>query len=224
MKKKRDFRIRGLYWRQMFVTAGMVMLTLMLLGASFFSLSYNYARNQKSEEIGNRASVMSRLSVSYLESGRYLTMEELQDDPDFQRLASFAAAVSDLHFMICDKEGHVLLSTDQSLDGMVVTMPEAMTREIMEKGSSARRDNLGGLYENKRFVVGVPAVNPESGETVGEVFAVSTTSSLDSMWKGFIGLFFMTALVVLMISFMASSVTTMRQIQPIRERGIVTSA
>ena len=41
MKKKRDFRIRGLYWRQMFVTAGMVMLTLMLLGASFFSLSYN---------------------------------------------------------------------------------------------------------------------------------------------------------------------------------------
>ena len=222
MKKKRDFRIRGLYWRQMFVTAGMVMLTLMLLGASFFSLSYNYARNQKSEEIGNRASVMSRLSVSYLESGRYLTMEELQDDPDFQRLASFAAAVSDLHFMICDKEGHVLLSTDQSLDGMVVTMPEAMTREIMEKGSSARRDNLGGLYENKRFVVGVPAVNPESGETVGEVFAVSTTSSLDSMWKGFIGLFFMTALVVLMISFMASSVTTMRQIQPIREMAAAT--
>ena len=41
MKKKRDFRIRGLYWRKMFVTAGMVMLTLMLLGASFFSLSYN---------------------------------------------------------------------------------------------------------------------------------------------------------------------------------------
>ena len=222
MKKKRDFRIRGLYWRQMFVTAGMVMLTLMLLGASFFSLSYNYARNQKSEEIGNRASVMSRLSVSYLESGRYLTMEELQDDPDFQRLASFAAAVSDLHFMICDKEGHVLLSTDQSLDGMVVTMPEAMTREIMEKGSSARRDNLGGLYENKRFVVGVPAVNPTSGEVVGEVFAVSTSASLDAMWQGFVGLFFMTALVVLMISFMASSVTTMRQIQPIREMAAAT--
>ena len=221
MKRFRN-HFRGLYWRQLFVTAGMVMLTLVLLGASFFSLSYNYARGQKSEEIGTKARVMSQLSVNYLENGRYLTIEELQSDPDFQQLASFAAMVSDVHFMICDTEGHVLLSTDETLDGMVVTMPEEMTQEIMDKGYAARRDNLGGLYEGKRFVVGVPAVNPETQERVGEVFAVATMASLDSMWSGFIGLFFMTAFVVLMVSFMASSVTTMRQIQPIREMAQAT--
>ena len=218
----RFHRFQGLYWRQMFITVGMVLLTLMLLGASFGSLSYNYARSQKSGEIRTKAVVMSQLSVNYLESGRFLTIEELQNDRDFRQLASFAATVSDVHFMICDREGHVLLSTDKDLTGMTVTMPAKMTREIMEQGETSARDDLGGLYENKRFVVGVPAVNPESGETVGEVFAVSTTSSLDSMWKGFIGLFFMTALVVLMISFMASSVTTMRQIQPIREMAAAT--
>lgn len=223
MKRFRN-HFRGLYWRQLFVTAGMVMLTLVLLGASFFSLSYNYARGQKSEEIGTKARVMSQLSVNYLENGRYLTIEELQSDPDFQQLASFAAMVSDVHFMICDTEGHVLLSTDETLDGMVVTMPEEMTQEIMDKGYAARRDNLGGLYEGKRFVVGVPAVNPETQERVGEVFAVATMASLDSMWSGFIGLFFMTAFVVLMVSFMASSVTTMRQIQPIREMVQATRA
>ena len=36
---KRQFQ--GLYWRQLYVTAGTVMLTLLLLGASFFALSYN---------------------------------------------------------------------------------------------------------------------------------------------------------------------------------------
>ena len=218
----RFHRFQGLYWRQMFITVGMVLLTLMLLGASFGSLSYNYARSQKSGEIRTKAVVMSQLSVNYLESGRFLTIEELQNDRDFRQLASFAATVSDVHFMICDREGHVLLSTDKDLTGMTVTMPAKMTREIMEQGETSARDDLGGLYENKRFVVGVPAVNPESGETVGEVFAVSTTSSLNSMWQGFIGLFFMTALVVLMISFMASSVTTMRQIQPIREMAAAT--
>ena len=201
----------------MFVTVGMVLLTLMLLGASFGSLSYNYARSQKSGEIRTKAVVMSQLSVNYLESGRFLTIEELQNDRDFRQLASFAATVSDVHFMICDREGHVLLSTDKDLTGMTVTMPAKMTREIMEQGETSARDDLGGLYENKRFVVGVPTVNPTSGEVVGEVFAVSTSASLDAMWQGFVGLFFMTALVVLMISFMASSVTTMRQIQPIRE-------
>ena len=149
-------------------------------------------------------------------------MEELRNDPGFQQLASFAAMVSDVHFMICDMDGHVLLSTDESLQGMVVTMPAEMTEEIMEEGSSSSWDDLDGLYAQKRFVVGVPTVNPATQEQVGEVFAVSTTASLDTMWKGFVGLFFMTALVVLMISFMATSVTTMRNIQPIREMAQAT--
>ena len=42
--KRMHNKFRGLYWRQMFVTVGMVLLTLFLLGVSFFSLSYNYAR------------------------------------------------------------------------------------------------------------------------------------------------------------------------------------
>lgn len=110
------------------------MLTLLLLGASFFALSYNYARNQRSDEIIAQAKVMSQLSVSYLETGRYLTMEELRSDPGFQQLASFAAMVSDVDFMICDEEGHVLLSTDETLDGRVLTMPADMTRSIMGGG------------------------------------------------------------------------------------------
>ena len=216
MKKLRS-QFQGLYWRQLSLTVGMVMLTLFLLGTSFFSLSYNYAKSQKSEELLTKARVMGQLSVSYLENGRYLDMEVLQSDPDFRQLASFAATVSDVHFMICDKEGHVLLTTDKSLEGRVVTMPESMTREIVEEGSTSRRDDLDGLYDSNRFVVGVQAVNPDTQEIVGVVYGVSSTDSLDSMWQGFIGLFFMTAFVVLMISFMASSVTTMRQVQPIRE-------
>ena len=109
MRKKIRSRFQGLYWRQLFVTAGMVMLTLLLLGASFFSLSYNYARSQRSEELVSKAQIMAQLSVSYLETGRDMTMEELRNDRDFQRLATFAATVSDVQFMICDTQGRVLL-------------------------------------------------------------------------------------------------------------------
>ena len=214
-------QFEGLYWRYMFVTVGMVLLTLALLGASFFALSYNYARNQKTDEIGSRAAVMSQLSVGYLENGRFLELEELQADPDFQRLATFAAAVSDVNFLICDEEGHVLLSTDSRFEGEVLTIPQDMTREVMEEGGASQHGDLNGLYEKKHLIVGVPAVNG-AGEIVGEVFAVSTTRSLDDMWHGFIGLFFMTAFVVLMISFMATSVTTMRNIKPIREMAQAT--
>ena len=174
MKKLRS-RFHGLYWRQMFVVVGMVLLTLSLLGASFFALSYNYARNQKLEEVEGRARVLGQLSVGYLESGRYMDIEALQSDPDFRQLATFAATVSEVNFMICDTEGHVLLTTDRTLDGQTVTMPVEMTGEILAEGSTSRKDDLNGLFPQKRFVVGVPAVSPASGIAVGVVYAVSTS-------------------------------------------------
>ena len=206
-------RFRGLYWRQLFVTAGMVMLTLFLLGASFFSLSYNYARSQKSEELGEKAQMVAQIAAGYLRTG--------QED-DLRQLATFAATVSEVDFLICDTEGHVGLSTDPAMEGLVVTVPEEMTQEVLEDQISAHRSDLGGFYEAKRFIVGVPIYTDDSGEPAGIAFAVSTSESLDSMWQGFIGLFFMTAFVVLMISFMASSVTAMRQVQPIREMAQAT--
>ena len=44
-------RFQGIYWRQLFMTTGIVLLTLLLLGASFFLLSYNYARQERNEEL-----------------------------------------------------------------------------------------------------------------------------------------------------------------------------
>ena len=65
IREKISRRFQGLYWRQLFVTAGMVLLTLALLGASFFSLSYNYFRQQRGEELQGRAETVAALSVHY---------------------------------------------------------------------------------------------------------------------------------------------------------------
>ena len=98
-------RFQGLYWRQLFVTAGMVLLTLALLGASFFSLSYNYVRQQRSEELLVRAKTVASLSAHYLQNNRFLNEDE------FQKLASFAASVSDVDFLICDTDGNGCLES-----------------------------------------------------------------------------------------------------------------
>ena len=92
-------RFHGLYWRQMAVTVGMVFLTLVLLGVSFFSLSYSYARGQKTDELMVRAMAVSKLSVRYLETGRYLSMEELQKDEQFRQLAATAARLNSMTHM-----------------------------------------------------------------------------------------------------------------------------
>ena len=202
---------QGLYWRQLLAIVSMVLLTLFLLGASFFSLSYNYAKNQENDELRGRVQMVARLAAGYLEN------DPSYDREDFRQLAMVAANVSDVEFLICDLAGHVLLSTDKDMEGRVVTMPAEMVRDVLEKGVCTRRGDLNGLYASKRSILGVPALSSDGQAMAGMAFAVSTNASLNAMWQGFIGLFFMTAFVVLMVAFMASSVTAMRQIQPIRE-------
>ena len=221
MKRLRE-QFRGLYWRQMSITVGMVLLTLVLLGTVFFSLSYNYARGQKTDELLERAQVVSRLSVRYLESGRYLTMEELRQDQVFQQLAATAAMISDMDILVCDEEGHVLLSTDETMEGQSITIPEGVMSAVLEQGTWAGRSRLDQLYESKQFVGGVSVVSPTTGKVLGSVFTVSSGDTVDALWRTFAGLLVMTALVVLMISFVATSVTTMRQIKPIREMAQAT--
>ena len=221
MKRLRE-QFRGLYWRQMSITVGMVLLTLVLLGTVFFSLSYNYARGQKTDELLERAQVVSRLSVRYLESGRYLTIEELRQDQVFQQLAATAAMISDMDILVCDEEGHVLLSTDETMEGQSITIPEGVMSAVLEQGTWAGRSRLDQLYESKRFVGGVSVVSPTTGNVLGTVFTVSSGDTVDALWRTFAGLLVMTALVVLMISFVATSVTTMRQIKPIREMAQAT--
>ena len=213
---------RGLYWRQMAVTVGMVALTLILLGTSFFMLSYTYTRSQKINDLLNRAQIMNQLSVRYLESGRYLSVEDLQEDENFQRLTSAAAALSDIDVLICDEKGHVLLTTDATMAGRAVTMPDDAVKSVQKGERWVRHSDLDGVYAKKRFVGAVPVISPNTGEVLGAVFAVSTTQMVDQMWRGFAGLFTMAALVVLLIAFMASSITTLRQIKPIREMAQAT--
>ena len=66
---ERKKRFSGLYWQQFALTAGMVMLTLLLLGVSFFALSYNYNFTERRDELQERASLIAQVSVDYLKSG-----------------------------------------------------------------------------------------------------------------------------------------------------------
>lgn len=201
-------RFRGIYWQQLFVAVGLVMLTMFLLGASFTSLSYNFIYNQNAQDMQMKAQVMAQLSATYLEEG--------SDQSDLRQLATFAASVSDVDFFVCNEEGQVLLTTDSSRAGQVIQIPASVTEDVLQQGAFNAQTTMDGLYNTSRMVVGVPVYGSDM-ELVGEVLAVSTTTSFDALWQGFVGLFCVTAMVVLLIASMVSSVTTMRQIQPVRE-------
>lgn len=204
-------RFDSLYWQQFLLTAGMVLLTLLLLGVSFYALSYNDTVSERRSEMRQHAELIAKMS------GDYLASDGQTASPSLQNLIALAAGLTKADFLLCNDQGYALLTSDQRLGGQVVSVPQEIQDAVFgDKGFYQGRSSIGGAYDIRQFVVAVP-VTQEDGGTVGMVLAVMDARSLMSMWRSFIGLFFMTSAIILLISFVASSLTSMRQIQPIRE-------
>lgn len=213
---------QSLYWQQFLLTAGMVLLTLLLLGASFYALSYNYTVKEKRGEMKDRAELIARMSAPYLISAA----NNEQPDDSLRNMAGVAASMSKVDFLICNASGNVLLTSDDRIVGQVVTMPDEVYETIITKGSAyEERTDLGGIYDSRQFVVAVPVTETENSTTViGMVVAVMETTELMEIWRSFIAMFFITAAIILLIAFVGSSLTSMRQIQPIQEMVQATRA
>ena len=214
-------RITGsLYWRQFMLTAGMVVLTMALLGVSFYALSYNYTVSEKRQEMQDRAVLVAQLSVDYFTAGD----DAERDQGDALRsLAGVASRMTDVDFLICDTTGSVLLTTDADLAGKTVVIPEDITQTVLGSERLYEGRSTVGVYEKKQFVVGVPMTDAD-GNTLGLVLAVMNSAELMQMWRSFIALFFMTSAIILLLAFVASFVTSMRQIQPLTEMVKATRA
>ena len=99
--KRLKKRFQNLYWQQFLLTAGMVLLTLLLLGVSFYTLSYRYTMQEKRGEMQDRAELVAHMSAPYLVSAE----QNEQPDDSLRKLAGVAARMSDVDFLICNRSG-----------------------------------------------------------------------------------------------------------------------
>ena len=75
-------RFKGMYWRQFGISVGLVALTLVLLGASFFSLTYSYMMTERRVELEEKAEIIAQMAeraYSGSSAGLGLWSEELRD-------------------------------------------------------------------------------------------------------------------------------------------------
>ena len=219
-RMKRKFN--SLYWHQFALTAGMVLLTLLMLGVSFFTLSYGTTTADKRGEMRTRAELIAQVSADYFAAAGDTGIDE---GTALRKLADMASRMTDVDFLICSPTGNVLLTTDNDLVGRSITIPQEIVDGILsEKALYQGRSNINNTYTAKKFAVAVPVYGSDSSVLLGIVLAVMDESEIMQVWRSFIGLFLMTSAIILLIAFLASSVTSMRQIQPITDMVKATRA
>ncbi len=182
----------------------MVALAMTVLAVSFFALSYNYSLNEKRDTMKKDVLLISELSRAYFAGGDISGYGDL----NFRQLASYVADLSGEDVLICNTDGTILLTSDEYLVGKSLSLPESMVEEVLSGETYSGMTNLGGVYSSKEFIVCVPVLNQYSGEVQGIVAMLSDSSSLTEMWRAFAGIFFFTALTVLLTAVVACSMVT----------------
>ena len=208
-------RFKGIYWRTFTVTVGMVALTLVLLGASFFALTYSYIMSEKRGELEDKAEVIAQMAVGvYNKRDVFHLISGMRSD--IEELVDVAKRMSDTEFLVWMPSMDLFISTDASVSNTEMVVPGDIVARL-ERGETYAGTTDLGVYDKARFVVAVPARSTQDGVLVGPVLAIAEPNAMTEMWGAFMGIFGMTSITVLLIAFVATAGTAVQQTKPIRD-------
>ena len=211
--------MKSVYKRQFAMMAGLILISFALLGSAFAALSYQYFIQNKRDTLERNATYISDFTSNFLASGIGSSVA----DPGYQTFLSTLASIADSTVLLAENDGSIIFAVSggetSPLQGMAI--PAATMSQVANNGSYSGLSSLGGLLGAKSYVVGVPILQYSviSAQTYqrGVVFVFADTSTITGMWRDFFTIFFFTAVVVFMIAFITSSITSLRQTKPLKD-------
>lgn len=207
--------MKSMYGRQFATMAGMVLLSFLLLGASFAALSYQYTLQEKQDTLMRNAKYIAEYT-SYAANNNGSTVWTTDE---FQQYISTVAQVADSHIIVATNDGTILFATDGKhvLYNMTSrNMPNDIVNAVINDKVYEGMTTLNGLYSSARFMVGLP-VSSSSGYLQGLVFFSTNTSDITAMWRDLSAIFVVVACAVILVAAILSSVTSMHQSKPMKE-------
>lgn len=204
--------MRSSFSRQMALTAGMLLLSFVLLGCSFSSLFYNHMLREEKSALSTNASAVAAFVSS--QSSLSTSM-----DWNLQLAVSYGANVSDTDVILTDTGGTVVLCSCSEFycDHVGKALESAFLRQLSQEGYVYTTGVLEGVYEDERYLYSLPVRSAGAGELLGYVVVSTATKDMSDMMSRIIGLFLLTAVVVLLIAMAATMLITRRQTETLRE-------
>ncbi len=215
--------MKSAYFKQFAMVAGLILASFLVLGAGFATLSYRYTADREMDALADNASFIGEFTATYRAQGMDIRSE------GFQAYLYSLAKISQAHVLLCETDGTIVYSADpldqsgaESLVGQ--TLAKTVTSRVIRDGIYHYTGTLGGLYRERRYVVGLPIVVRGVAEdaTIGMVFISTATDDLMELWRGLSAIFGLTALAVFALAFVLTLMATRKQTKPVkRMAGIV---
>ncbi len=209
--------MKSMHSRQFALMASMVLISFILFGGAFAALSFRHTLQDKQESLDRNAGFISNFTSSAVMQGMDV------NDTFFQVYISSLSQISDATVLISDTDGRVVYTSNSNLANHQI--PSLQMDQIYQTGKYNGMSNLDGIFQDLRYVSGLPVIvtAPNGQESiVGMVFVAADTHSIMEMWRSLVLIFIFTALVVVFLASILSSVTSLYQTKPLKEMAEAT--
>jgi len=192
-----------------------MVLSFTLLSAAFMLLFYRYIISETRDSVERNAGYVSTFTATYYQQNRTIQSQF------YSSYVASIALISNSNIIVADPDGEILYATNgrSFFTYEHNYLPKQTVDQVMGQGSFSGITDLDGIYPERRFAAALPVTTTQNGLSVvrGMVLVSSDASNLSDMWSSTATIFFFSAVVVLLISVIASTITSAHQARPLNE-------
>ena len=205
------------FGRTFYTIAAILVLALLVLGASFQAQVKAYLTESAVEDLESDAQVIADLAAAYSIDGSLSSQ-------DFLLNLDVASQVSDADAVICDTRGTVIICSDalSGCEHQGLKVNDEYLNKVIQNGGDTANGIINGLYSDNRYVVSRPIVS--NRQVSGIVIVSSPTASMDSILAKIAKIFLSVALIVVLISVLAVSAFARVHSRPLKKMAQVATA
>lgn len=215
-KKKRPL-FKSIFAKYFTITAALIVISFTLtamLQIVFIRRYWVQDKRELLENQTNNAALLIKENVVEFYPNSYYIMEELY--PSLNRLALAA----NINVMITDEDFHIMICSHVNCSHYDKLLPESIRNGLTRDDYFAVSD-FGNMYEESQYVTGRELHAP-NGDLAGYIVVSSSATALGAYVLDNLRIYMLSAVVVLMLAFVALYLMTYRLVRPLRQMAAIT--
>lgn len=190
-----------------------VLSTILVLGVVLLVFSAQFLEQEKYHMLERNARQAAAVTAtSYVSTGNGVVNERI-----ITIAYGMLASSVDAEFFLTQVSGKIAYSVYDRMD-----VPQDIVRQVLEDGKYEETGLLGGVFKTSHYVVGIPVIADDV--PVGVLFAAASARGMSEFMRGLVEMFVISAVVVLVISFILIYFITASLVRPLKEMLLATQS